>query len=106
LLDLTLLDPKLHQIVQDMQEGEISDVITEKDRAGNDMYKILMVKKRIPTHKINYEEDYPKVKEMALAQKKEKVLVEWMNDKIKNNYVKINPEFMQCDFDSNWKKND
>ncbi len=104
LLDLTLLDPKLHQIVQDMKAGEVSEVLTEKDRTGNELYKIIMVKKRIPTHKIDYVKDYPRIKEMALEQKKEKVLIKWMNEKIKNNYIKINPEFAQCKFDSNWKK--
>ncbi len=104
LLELTLLDPKLHQIVQDMKEGEITEVLTEKDRTGNELYKIIMVKKRIPAHQMDYVKDYPKIKEMALEQKKEKVLIEWMNDKIKNNYVKINKEFESCEFDSNWKK--
>ncbi len=104
LLDLTLLDPRLHQIVLDMKEGEISEVITEKDRTGNENYKIILVKKRIPTHKMDYMKDYPKIKEMALQQKQEKILIKWMNEKIKNNYIKINKDFENCKFDSNWKK--
>jgi len=104
LLDLTMLDPKMHQVVQNMKEGEISEVLTEKDRTGQELYKIIMVSKRIPTHKIDYVKDYPKIKEMALEQKKQKVLVKWMNDKIKNNYVKITQDFQHCGFESNWKK--
>ncbi len=104
MLDLTMLDPKLHQIVQDMKEGEMSEVLTEKDRTGHELYKLIMVSKRIPTHQMDYVKDYPKIKEMALEQKKEKVLVKWMNDKIKNNYIKINPEFQKCEFESHWKK--
>ncbi len=103
MLDLTMLDPKLHQIVQDMNQGDISEVLTEKDRTGNELYKIIMVSKRVPTHKMDFVKDYPKIKEMALEQKKEKVLVKWMNDKIKNNYIKISPEFAQCKFESHWK---
>jgi len=103
MLDLTMLDPKLHQIVQDMKQGELSDVLTETDRTGNELYKLIMVKKRIPTHKMDYVKDYPKIKEMALEQKKNKVLVKWMNEKIKNNYIKINKDFQHCKFDSNWK---
>ena len=104
LLELTLLDPRLHQVVQDMKEGEITEVFTEKDRTGKESYKIIMVKKRIPTHKMDYVKDYPKIKEMALEQKKEKVLIKWMNEKIKNNYIKINKAYENCEFDSNWKK--
>ncbi len=104
MLDLTMLDPKMHQIVQDMKAGEMTEVMTEKDRTGHELYKLLMVKKRIPTHKMNFIKDYPKIKEMALAQKKEKVLIKWMNEKIKNDYIKINPQFQSCQFESHWKK--
>lgn len=104
MLELTMLDPKIHQIVQNMKEGEISDVLTENDRTGQELYKIIMVKKRIPRHKLNYVKDYPKIKEMALEQKKQQVLIKWMNEKIKNNYVKINKDYQECKFDSNWKK--
>ena len=104
LLELTMLDPRLHQIVQDMKEGEITDVIVEKDRTGKESYKIIYVKKRIPAHKMDYVKDYPRIKEMALAEKKKKILIKWVNDKIKNNYIKINKAYENCEFDSNWKK--
>ncbi len=104
MLELTMLDPKLHQTVQDMKEGEISDVLTETDRTGHELYKIIMVKKRIPKHRLDYNKDYPKIKEMALEQKKQQVLVKWMNEKMKNNYVKISKDYQNCKFDSNWKK--
>ncbi len=104
LLELTMLDPKMHQIVQGMKEGEISEVITETDRTGNEYYKIIKVNKRIPAHKMDFVKDYPKIKEMALEEKKKKVLIKWMDEKIKNNYIKINPDFQHCQFDSHWIK--
>lgn len=104
LLQLTLLDPKLHQIVQGMKEGEISEIITENDHTGLESYKIIKINKLIPAHKMDFYKDYPKIKEMALEQKKEKVLIDWVNDKIKNNYIRVNKDFIECKFDSNWLK--
>jgi len=104
MLDLTTLDPKLHQKIQDLKEGEITEVFTEADRTGKSLYKILYIKKRIPNHKLDFVKDFPKVKEMALAQKKEKVLAKWIDDKIKNNYIKISEDYQKCEFISNWKK--
>jgi len=104
LLDLTLLDPKLHQYVQDLKEGEITDVINEKTRTGDENYKIIWIKKRIPTHKMDFVKDYPKIKEMALEKKKEKVIIKWMNEHIKDNYIKLNKDYAGCKFNSNWKK--
>ncbi len=104
LLDLTLLDPALHQIVQNMKEGEITEVMEEKDRTGGTIYKIISVKKRIEAHPMDFNKDYEQIKQMALEEKKEKVLVDWINDKIKNNYIKVNPPYTSCEFKSKWVK--
>ncbi len=104
LLDLTLLDPVMHKTVQAMKEGEITEVLEEADKTGNLLYKIILLKKRIDAHTMDFHKDYPKIREMALAEKKEKVLVKWINDKIKNNYIKINKDYKTCNFSSNWKK--
>ncbi len=104
LLDLTLLDPKLHEIVQNMKEGEITEVMEEEDRTGGKIYKIIMVKKREEAHPLDFDKDYEKIKEMALEEKKEKILINWVNDKIKNNYIKVNPPYDTCEFKSKWVK--
>jgi peptidyl-prolyl cis-trans isomerase SurA len=104
LLDLTLLDPKLHQKVQDLKNNEITDVFEETDRSGNKLFKIIWVNKRIEAHQLNFVKDYPQIKKMALAKKKEITLQEWINDKIKNNYIKIGKDFKTCKFKSNWIK--
>ncbi len=104
LLDLTLLDPALHQIVQNMKEGEITDVLEEKDRTGGTIYKIIMVKKRIEAHPMDFKKDYEQIKQIAMEEKKDKILVDWINDKIKNNYIKVNPPYTSCKFKSKWIK--
>ncbi len=104
LLDLTLLDPTMHKTVQDMKQGDITDVIEETDKAGRVLYKIILLKKRIEAHPMDYHKDYPKIREMALEEKKNKVLTKWVNDKVKNNYIKIGKSYQKCQFKSHWKK--
>ncbi len=104
MLDLTMLDPRMHQVVENMKNADISEVLTETGRTGNEYYKIIKVNKRIETHKMDFVKDYPKIKEMALEEKKNKVLIKWIDEKIKNNYININPEFQHCQFDSHWIK--
>ncbi len=104
LLDLTTLDPKIFKKVEKLNEGDISEVYEEKEPTGKSHYRILYVKKKIPAHKADYVKDYVKIKQMALEKKKEKVLVKWMNEKIKNNYIKINKAYKDCKFQSNWIK--
>jgi peptidyl-prolyl cis-trans isomerase SurA len=104
MLEVTMLDPALHQIVQNMKEGEITPVMEEEDRTGGKIYKIIMIKKRVDAHPMDFNKDYEKIKEMALEQKKEKILVDWINDKVKNNYIKVNPPYISCKFKSKWIK--
>jgi len=103
-LDLMTLDPRLNQKVQNLKQGEMTDVLEETDADGSLNYKLLLVKKRVDTHKMDYVKDFPKIKEMALADKKEVELDKWINDKIKNNYIKIKADYSKCVFRSNWIK--
>ncbi len=104
LLEMTLLDPEMYKTVADLKAGDITEVLKEKDRTGGTFFKILYIKKRIEAHPMNFQKDYPKIKEMALEEKKNKVLEKWMDEKIKNNFIQINSQYQKCKFNSQWIK--
>ena len=102
--ELSKLDPVLYSQVVDLEEGEISHVITDQDETGRPVFKILTVTKRIEEHIADYAKDFNKIKELALRDKQLKAIEEWQEEKIGETYVKINGEFRDCDFSSNWLK--
>lgn len=98
----TNLPPDIYSQVVDLKEGKISGVLTDSDRTGNVFFKIITVLNRYPAHIANYEQDFLKIKELALTEKKLDVIDEWREEKIKNTYIKINGKYRNCDFSENW----
>lgn len=102
--ELTRMDPELYSQIQNLKDGEISLVQTEKDRTDKLKFKILTVTDRVNEHEADYARDYLKIKEQALNEKKLKAIETWQNDKIMDTYIKISGSNRDCDFASNWLK--
>ncbi|GAB2778371.1 peptidylprolyl isomerase [Salinimicrobium soli] len=102
--ELSKIDPLLYEQVVNLKEGEVSRVITDQDNTGRPFYKIITVTNRFTEHKANYAQDYNKIKDLALRDKQLKAIEDWQREKIKDTYIKVNGEYRECDFSSNWLK--
>ncbi len=102
--DMTKLDAVLYGQVSNLKTGEVSLPFIEEDRTKGKVYKLMMVTNRIPSHPVDYSQDYLKIKEFALRDKQIKEIAKWTNAKIKETYVKINGEYRDCEFVNNWIK--
>lgn len=102
--ELTRMDPELYAQIQNLKDGEVSLVQTEKDRTDKIKFKILTVTDRVNEHEADYARDYLKIKNQALNEKKLKAIEAWQNEKIKDTYIKISGSYRDCDFASNWLK--
>jgi peptidyl-prolyl cis-trans isomerase SurA len=102
--DLNKMDPTLSAQIYNIQEGEMTKVLTDNDRTGKVLFKILTVTKRYEEHVADYVKDYEKIQELALKEKQLKAIEEWQDKKIKETYINVNEDYGDCDFSSNWLK--
>jgi peptidyl-prolyl cis-trans isomerase SurA len=102
--ELTKMDPELYAQIQDLKDDEVSLIQTDRGRSGNVKFKILMVSDRIDEHVADYSRDYLKIKELALNEKQINAIDAWQNESIMDTYIKINGEYKDCEFSSNWLK--
>lgn len=102
--ELTKMDPSLYGQVSNLKAGEVSLPLIDEDQSGKRIYKILTVTNRINSHTADYAQDYLKIKDLALKEKQFTEIGKWMNEKIKETYVKINGEYRDCKFENNWLK--
>ncbi|MCX7987311.1 MAG: peptidylprolyl isomerase [Bacteroidales bacterium] len=85
--------------------GEISTPFQATDAAKRPVFKIVKLVNRIEPHKANLKDDYQLIQEMALENKKKKIIKEWIDKKIQSTYIRIDPSFANCKFEhSGWKK--
>jgi peptidyl-prolyl cis-trans isomerase SurA len=102
--DMTKLDAVLYGQVSNLKMGEVSLPYLEEDRVKGKIYKLMIVTNRIPSHAVDYSNDYIKIKEFALSDKRIKEIAKWTNGRIKETYIKINGEYRDCEFINNWQK--
>jgi peptidyl-prolyl cis-trans isomerase SurA len=102
--ELTRMDPALYSQVSSLKDGEVSQPILDEDPRGHKRYKLMMVSNRTDEHTADYARDYAKIKELALGEKRLEVIGKWTEEKIKETYIKINGEYRNCKFYSNWLK--
>jgi len=102
--ELTRMEPELYSQIQDLKDGELSEVLQDEDRVNRIKFKILTVTDRIDDHEANFAKDYLKIKSLALQDKQIKAVEKWQTETIKDTYIKINGEYRSCDFQSNWLK--
>ncbi len=91
--------------IRDLKVGEISNVFETKVDKGKTVYKILYLSSQTRPHRANLKEDYDVIQEMALMDKKRRVLENWLKEKQKRTYVRIDEYFRNCSFDNQgWLK--
>ncbi len=94
------LPPEVARIVEMMKPGDVSEAFIMKDTKRNkDIVAIVKLTSRVPGHKANLSDDYNMLKEMYEAKRKEEILKEWVERKIKDTYVKIADGWQNCEFE-------
>ena len=102
---LRMLDPdrsdKLIVALNNMQPGDISGPMEFVSVEGKPGFRIIRLKSRIDPHRANLKDDYQRIMLMATAHRKRSAVNDWIREKSKNTYIRLDPEF-SCDFENNW----
>lgn len=96
--ELDDLQPAEFVALRDLKVGEITDPFKSEDENAKEVYKIIKLQNRTRPHRANLEEDYMVLQQMALGQKKELAFQEWLDEKIRDTYIRIDNSFAGCEF--------
>ena len=92
------LPPEIAKKIEKMNPGEVSDAFVMKNNSHKDVAAIVKLSDRIPGHKANLSDDYNLLKKMYEDHKKQQILKDWLENKIKGTYVRIEEGWRDCDF--------
>jgi peptidyl-prolyl cis-trans isomerase SurA len=62
---------------------------------------VRLVERSTP-HQANMEDDYQMIQNAALNKKRQEVVEKWVNEKIGNAFIRIAPEYSNCDYIYKW----
>lgn len=89
-------------VISRLDEGEVSDPVPMTTNENKDAYRLVMVKKKIDAHKANLVDDYNLIQGWALEMKKQKAREDWIREKANKAYIRIDENFVDCDFNFDW----
>ncbi len=85
--------------VNTMKPGEISEPFIMTDPAKNqEVVAIVKLSHRIDGHRAGMQEDYNMIKKMYEEWEREQILKKWVEQKIKETYIRIEDGWDDCDF--------
>lgn len=99
--EIDQLKPQDYIAIQDMEVDQISEPFESLDnegRDGNTVYKIIRLDKIIPSHTATVENDYTELQGAVRAQRQQDALGKFIDKKIQETYIVIDPLFKDCDF--------
>ena len=91
-------------VINKLAVETVSDPLPMITNDNKDAFRLVMVKNKIPAHKANLTDDYALIQSWALNQKNQEVISNWIRNKAKKAFVKIDEDFVDCDFQFEWQK--
>ena len=83
------LDKDIVAMLSKMKVGDISSPASYDGEQGKKGVRIVFLKSRTEPHRMNMHDDYSRISQFALEEKKAKVLEKWIRDKIPTYYVMV-----------------
>jgi peptidyl-prolyl cis-trans isomerase SurA len=100
--ELAQFDQNMSFAVDKLKEGDITKPMPMSSRDGKQAYRILYLKMRTNPHVANLKDDYQEIQSIAKLKAQQDAIDEWINRRVKVNYIKIIPEYQSCNFSHNW----
>lgn len=97
------LDPNVGYAVKNMDVGEVSQPIPSQTEENKKAYEILFLHKKTKPHRANLTSDYNTIQNWALEQKKSEKIQEWIEEKQKETYIKVNSPYDDCNIAKEWE---
>lgn len=89
---------EIARVVEGLDVGEMSKPFTMLDKSGKQQCCVIKLKSRIKAHAATITEDFQILSQIVKAKRSEEFLTDWIKEKQRTTYVRINPEWVNCEF--------
>lgn len=100
--ELGQIDQNLIFLLDKMNVGDFTKPTLYQMQDSKQAYRMIYLKSRSEPHRANLKDDYQRMQNFATVNKQKKLVKDWVNKKSKSTYIKIDPEYLDCQFENNW----
>lgn len=93
------LPPEVARAVDSLKVGEISAPFQMINDRGKTVCVIAKLKSRTEGHKATITEDFQVMKDLVLDKRRQEKLHDWVVNKIKSTYIRVNDRYKDCQFE-------
>ncbi|MFN8345329.1 MAG: peptidylprolyl isomerase [Spirosomataceae bacterium] len=90
------MDYGLYMMLDTMKVGNMSAPINYRTDDGKTALRIVYYKSRIEPHTASLKEDFEKITNIVLANKKTKAVDEWFKKAVSDVFIKLEPDYQGC----------
>jgi peptidyl-prolyl cis-trans isomerase SurA len=88
-LVLSRLGPSWKQTIQSLKPDDISEPAKVQLLSGDQAYHIVKLERRVPAHRVNIEQDYERIRQFALRDKRSRKMQDWTDQLRDEIYVDV-----------------
>jgi peptidyl-prolyl cis-trans isomerase SurA len=103
-LPIDELDANMVALLKDLNVGQYSQPTEYTDERGRKGIRLVYLESRSNPHRENLKDDYNRVAQRALEEKKNEALEKWFASKVPTYYIMLDDEFKTCDEMEKWTK--
>jgi len=103
-ISIDQVDKEMIKPLSTLKPGEYSEPQVYTDERNRKVVRMIYLKNRTAPHRENLKEDYNRVAQRALEEKKSGALEKWFKEHIPTYYVSIDKEFANCSGLEAWRK--
>lgn len=96
------LDKDMVAMLKDLKVGQYSHPTEYVDERGKKGVRLVYLKTRTEPHRENLKDDYNRIAQRALDEKKNEVLEQWFNKKVVTYYILVDDEYKSCPEMARW----
>ena len=93
------LPTEVARMVDTMKVGEVSAPFTMVNSKGKTTCALIKLVSRVDGHRATITEDFQVMKDVVLAKERAQTLHDWVVNKIKQTYVRMNDRYKDCKFE-------
>lgn len=90
------MDPALYFAIDTMKVGDLSIPVSYRTEDGRSAMRILWYKSRSEPHTANLRDDYEKISQIVLSNKRNHALEEWFKKAQGDVFISVEPEYKNC----------
>lgn len=91
--------------IETLSVDQVSKPFTMVNARGKTVCAIVKLKSRTPAHRATIQEDFQVLSNVVLNKRREDTIKEWVKNKIKTTYVKMDDRYKNCNFEyEGWVK--